>query len=75
MSDWLKLYFMLMLYPLEMLLIIILFPAVYCGDPLAGVPRGRSIPLAKGGVNTSPAERGPHKIFDFVGFIEGRVSA
>jgi hypothetical protein len=34
---------------------------------LAGVPRGRSIPLAKGGVNTPPAERDPRKIFDFAG--------
>jgi len=47
----------------------ILYPVACCGELLAGVPRGRSIPLAKGGVNTPPAERGPHKIEYFVGFI------
>ncbi len=38
-------------------------------EPLARVPRGRSISLVKGGVNTSPVKRGPRKIEDFVGFI------
>ena len=34
-----------------------------------GFQRGRSIPLAKGGVSIPPAERGPRKIKDFVGVI------
>jgi hypothetical protein len=58
----------------ESLLTKILCPPACWRGPLAGVPRGRSIPLAKGGVNTSPAERGPRKIEDFVGFIIDRVS-
>jgi hypothetical protein len=30
--------------------------------------------LAKGRVNTLPAERGPRKIFDFAGFISGALT-
>ena len=48
-------------------------PAACGGEPLAGVPRGRSIHLAKGGVNTPPAERDLHKISDFVEFILGEL--
>jgi hypothetical protein len=55
--------------PSRVISLLKLFAPSLLGGSLAGVPRGRSIPLAKGGVNTPPAERGPRKIEDFVGFI------
>ncbi len=37
-----------------MLLVSHKYPAACCGEPMAGFPKGRRIPLVEGGVNAPP---------------------
>jgi len=48
-------------------------PCGSTGNLMVGGQRGHSIPpLAKGGVQCPPADRGSHKIKDFVGWFTGK---